>query len=807
MLLRNRQMNISRLSVRPVIVLLIVVLSMVVVTFASIIYRDIALENQRRALAEVVQREADRLLAELDEVTVESAIHLNSDEQFRQALKMGDYTAVERFLDNQFKQYLIAAGILRLVQIYVYSPEFELISQSSKGPLASDRTLALCDRLIDQAGQRQGSERLKIHSGLCAHLNRPFYSAIVPVGGFKLVGYLQVVVDPLHNFSTVEERLGLPVKLTFNNGTSGYRSAVWQSAQEGQLFETAYWLTDQDQFNVLGVFVQKNMESFLEQAGMARNQLLLMAALVTAIIAFITLIFLDRMTITPLRRFVDQARRATTSHQPLEAPADLQANREIGELVTLFNRMHSELATLHEQYEQIAFFDPLTRLPNRALFKDRLEQMILLSERRGDRLAVLLLDLDDFKEINESIGHQAGDELLKEIGERLNKTLRASSTLARMGYKRDRHHPQALEREEGFSTVARLGGDEFAVLLPHLNGAADAVSVAMRIVESLAQSVQTERYDLPVSATMGVAIYPDHGKDAESLLGRADIALYTARAEQRDFVIYDATHEQQRAEQLELKVELRHAIENDQLALYFQPKLDCSSGAISSVEALVRWNHPKHGYIDPARFIRLSEHKGLIAPLTEWVIQRAIQQHQSWADQGITLEVSINISSRVLYDLSLPNKIEQMLKVRSLSASAICIEINEEATMIDPRKVMEALVLLNRMGIRLAIDDFGTGFSSLGFLKNLPVDEIKIDRSFVTDMVQSADDASIVRATIDLAHNLGLKVVAEGVESAEVLSTLKELGCDYAQGFYVGRPLPAGELSDWLASCEWRADR
>ncbi len=800
-------MNISRFSVRPIAVVLIVSVSMVVVAFASAIYRDIALENQRIALAEVLQREADRLLVELDEVTIESAIHLNSDEQFRRALELQNPNALAHFLDNQFKQYLISAGILRLVQIYIYTPEFELFTQSSKGPLASGSALALCDNLVRQAGQRQGAERYQIYSGLCAHLNRPFYSAIVPVGGLKLKGYVQVVVDPLHNFSTIGERLGLPVKLVFNNGIAGYRSADWMPAShQGEVFESAYWLTDKNRLNVLGVFVQKSMAPLIEQTHSARNQLLLIAGAVTTLAVFMMLIFLDKMTIKPLRHFVNQAKRASTEHRPLQAPIDIQANGEINELVEVFNRMHSELATLHDRHEQIAFFDSLTKLPNRALFKDRLEQMILLSERRGDKLAVLLLDLDDFKEINETLGYQAGDEMLKKIGAHLNKTLRASSTLARMGYEGQAPYPRHSGGQDNTSTVARLNGDEFAILLPHVNDAADAASVAMRIAESLVQLEEAGGdVSVPLSATMGIAIYPDHGKDAKTLLGRADIALYAARNEQCDFVVYDVSHEQHSAQQLELKVELRHAIDNDDLTLYFQPKLDCRQQRISSVEALVRWHHPKYGDIDPAQFIKLSEHKGLIGPLTEWVIRHAIGQHKRWLDQGITVEVAINISSRVLYDLSLPNKIEQILSDNGLSPSAICIEISEEATMIDPRKVAEALSLLSSMGVRLAIDDFGTGFSSLGFLKNLPVDEIKIDRSFVTDMASSKDDASIVSATIDLAHNLGLEVVAEGVESGEVLAAVEALGCDFAQGYYLCKPLPAEQLAQWLASSEWQS--
>jgi EAL domain-containing protein (putative c-di-GMP-specific phosphodiesterase class I) len=301
-----------------------------------------------------------------------------------------------------------------------------------------------------------------------------------------------------------------------------------------------------------------------------------------------------------------------------------------------------------------------------------------------------------------------------------------------------------------------------------------------------------------VAGTLGIAMFPEHGENAESLLRRSDVALYVAKHIQNDFSVYDPAYDSHSVKQLALKAELRTAIEEDQLVLFYQPKLDLEKGCVTSVEALVRWQHPERGMIPPDQFIPLSEQRGLIGPLTEWVIREALRQYTEWQKLGLHLQIAVNLSSRVLYDLSLPNKIEKYLINYQLPPGALSLEITEEATMIDPERAMNILNRLDEMGVSLSIDDFGTGHSSLSYLKRLPVDEIKIDRSFVMEMEESDSDAKIVHATIDLSHNLGLKVVAEGVETVTALKMLKSLNCDYAQGYYLSRPVPAAELCDWL---------
>ena len=793
-------MRISYFSLRMAIVMLMVALSVTVVLFATYIYQGISLQNQRGELRQALELETQRILRQLDEHTLDIATQLNSDENFRIAYEVEDYLALADIIDNQFDQYVTTAGILDLVQVYVYTSDFELVAQSTKGPRASDVDSVLCRQELALARQRQGVARYKTHGSLCAYLHRPFYTIIAPVGGFKLKGYLQVVSDPLHNFSTLEQSMGSAVKLLFENGELGYRSDDWKAAEQAaSAYEATYWLTDRHGRKLLGVSLQKEMARYINQLTAARNTLLLGAALVTAIIAIIALFLVERMALKPLRQLTEQARNALRDRQLLTRPIEVTGRGEIRALAETFNEMRAELAELYQRYDELAYFDPLTRLPNRSLFKDRLEQMILLGERRGERFAVMLLDLDDFKEVNDSLSHDIGDALLKEVAGRLSKILRASTTLARVGNDKDACF-LLINGDGSHSTVARLGGDEFAILLPHLNGVEDALRVASRINQALQSPVVIDSHSISVTASLGLALYPDHGKQGELLLRRADIALCAAKMEQRDIVIYDYHYEQQGAQHLELKAELRKAIETGGLSLHYQPKLDCRSGRVGAVEALVRWRHPVLGEIDPAQVIQLSEYKGFIGSLTEWSIDHALAQNRAWRQAGVELQVAINISSRVLYDLSLPEKIERALKRHELQPGAICIELREEATMVDQKQVMQTLERLNGMGIRLSIDDFGSGFSSLSFLKTLPVEEIKIDRSFISEMVTSGDDANIVRAAADLAHNLGLEVVAEGVEDGQTLEMVKRIGCDFAQGYFVGEPLAADELLSWVKS-------
>ena len=429
-----------------------------------------------------------------------------------------------------------------------------------------------------------------------------------------------------------------------------------------------------------------------------------------------------------------------------------------------------------ELNEHQALHDSLTDLPNRTLFRDRIEQAIAIAKREGGQLAVAMMDLDRFKDVNDSLGHHAGDALLVEIGRRLRSTLRCSDT------------------------VARLGGDEFGLLISKPRGKRDAVVVIEKIRAALEQPVVVDGLGLPAEGSIGIAMYPQHGEDVETLLRRADVAMYSAKEEKAGYVFYDGSRSESDPARLTLVSELRRAIEQHELVLYYQPKAALASGAVDSVEALLRWNHPTRGLVGPDEFIPLAQQTGLIKPLTLYVLDEALSQCRDWQRAGLTLGVAVNLSVRNLLDAEFPDQVRRLLEKWRVDPSRLELEITESTVLSDPVRTKRVLDKLSAMGVVLSIDDFGTGYSSLSYLSQLPVNEIKIDRSFVMNMAESSGDAVIVRSTIDLARNLGLQVVAEGVETEQAWDELSELGCTLAQGYYLSRPVPAAELTEWLRS-------
>lgn len=451
-------------------------------------------------------------------------------------------------------------------------------------------------------------------------------------------------------------------------------------------------------------------------------------------------------------------------------------------IFTAIVRDITERKRSEEMIKRLAYYDSLTNLPNRTLLQDRLQQAILAGQRENKSVALLLMDLDHFKEINDTLGHQRGDVLLQQVGSRLQGALRPSDV------------------------VARLGGDEFAVVLP-LAGSEDAALVADKILKALEPPFVIEGLPVMVEASIGLALYPDHGANAESLMQRADVAMYAAKQGGIGYIIYDTKIDQYSPRRLALMAELRQAIEGDQLFLHYQPRIDLQTRRIIGVEALVRWQHPQHGLIPPDQFIAPAEKTGLIKPLTLWVFNTAKRQHLAWHQAGMELPVSVNLSARNLLDPKLPDHIADMLQADNLLQGCLELEVTESTVMADPVRAIEVLTRLRAMKIYFSIDDFGTGYSSLAYLKKLPVDSIKVDKSFVIGMMRDEGNAAIVRATINLGHHLGLKVVAEGVEDKETLDCLIALGCDAAQGYYMCRPLPVPELTRWLNESPWGLKR
>ncbi|MDQ3660148.1 MAG: EAL domain-containing protein, partial [Actinomycetota bacterium] len=444
-------------------------------------------------------------------------------------------------------------------------------------------------------------------------------------------------------------------------------------------------------------------------------------------------------------------------------------------VVEFFLRRSSRLQELVTQNRHWALHDELTGLPNRVLFRDRALQALGQARRSSSGVAMMIMDLDRFKEVNDSLGHHHGDLLLKEVSQRLTSALRE------------------------VDTVARFGGDEFAVLLTDVAEDAAIHKVVAKILEAVRLPLVLDGFTISIDASIGIAVSPRHGDDFETLMKRADVAMYQAKALGGGFEIYTARRDQNSPGKLTLTHDLRSAIDQGQLLLHYQPQLNLPGRGVEMVEALVRWQHPARGLLSPQEFIPLAERSGLIRDLSRWVLENALRQNGIWRSQGVDVGVAVNVSARDLVDPSFAEEIRLLLRRFSVPPEALELEITESALMADPERAVTILSQLRSLGVRLAVDDFGTGYSSLAYLQRLPVTGVKIDKSFVKGLRRGDAGFVIVRSTIEIARVLGLRTVAEGVEDEALWDTLAALGCDAAQGHWVGHPI-VGEQIPWLLS-------
>jgi diguanylate cyclase (GGDEF)-like protein len=456
-------------------------------------------------------------------------------------------------------------------------------------------------------------------------------------------------------------------------------------------------------------------------------------------------------------------------------------NDEVGALARAFDSMRDGIAKREQEIRRLAYWDTLTNLPNRAQFVLQLDEAIAKARKHDEQVYVLMMDLDRFKHVNDVLGHSFGDALLRQVAARLQVQ---------------------LSQDQSSAQLARLGGDEFAVLYPAAN-AASAEHLAAQLLRSLEVPLSLEDQTVDIGAGLGIAGYPAHAEDGEALLSMAEVAMYIAKQRNEGAVMYDSSIDKGSATSLSLLTELRNAAERNEFRLYVQPKVALDSGAVVGFESLVRWAHPERGNVFPDQFIPFAEQTGFIRVLTRWVLEQSASLQRELADHGLHLKCSVNLSTRDLLDQDLPNKFRDILARYRLSPAAFCLEITESAIMDDPVRAQQTLDGLHAMGVDLSIDDFGTGYSSLAYLKRLPVDELKIDKSFVLNMEKDIGDSKIVRSTIDLGHNMGLRVVAEGIESEAAWRLLARMGCDQGQGYFMSRPIAAERLAEWIGN--WRA--
>ena len=768
-----------RLSTRIVVLSLLLLLVVQLLGFA-VIHNSIN-NNASSLLADelaVGERVWTRLLEQRANKLGQGAALLAADYGFRAAVSSDDRETIASALDNHGAR--IDAAIAALLDT-----QLVLRAQTHIGGAALPATVAaLAPRLA-----QQGSA-----SGLVAVVSgKPYQFVMVPMRAPLLIGWVlmgfeldrSVVTDlqavaGLHATLVLRPVVGAPTLLHSSLPADMDAQTLAPLADD----TTSATLAAAPQLlRTVAVSSDANAQVLLRLSGSLDKavapyktlQITLAALTLLGLVLFgLGSVWTARLVTRPLGSLVQASERL--GQGDYDTPlAQTGRQDEFGELAKAFEHMRLNIGQQQREIRQLAYWDRLTGLPNRLQFRDAVVSATAL----GGPLAVVMLDLDRFKHVNDVLGYAFGDRLLQGVAERLQQVVRPGDT------------------------VARLGGDEFALLLPQAD-AELAQAVAQRIASAFEAPMTLDDQRVDLSAGLGIACWPDHASEPDALLSRAEVAMYAAKRRTAGAQLYNPSQDNGSAQTLSLLSELRHAVENNELRLFMQPKVDLATGQLCGAEALVRWQHPTRGLVPPMEFIPFAEQTGYVRQLTLWVFEEAARQQAALAALGVK-RLSINLSTRDLMDLELPDKLEVLLLRHNARAEGLCLEITESAIMDDPERAEATLNRLSQRGYKLSIDDFGTGYSSLAYLKRLPVQELKIDKSFVIGMERTEGDAQIVRSTIDLAHNLGLSVVAEGVENATVLNSLAGLGCDEAQGYHLSRPVPMAALQDWAA--RWVAAR
>ena len=553
------------------------------------------------------------------------------------------------------------------------------------------------------------------------------------------------------------------------------------------------YLTHTSILNRLHIYGQLNAEEVLASGESLTEVVLILTIISVLITTLLVFLALNRTLIMPIKQLSEAVN--DMQYGEFQRKINIHSNNELGCLARSFEAMGDELQASHNRIHALAYYDELTKLPNRSMFKSELQRTLSYCQRRDLKFALMFIDIDNFKHINDVFGHHAGDQLLMAVSERLRQSLRDEDLVART---LDPSNPRQNDTNEA-DVVARLGGDEFIVLLPNLSAAIDARNIAQRIITSLGQPIHLSKEDVFVGASIGIALYPNDGETPETLLKNADLAMYHAKSSGKNQLQFygDAINLATTARH-NLESRLRKAILNEALDIYYQPILSLSDTQIVGAEALLRWNDPELGFVPPDQFICVAEDSGLIVQLGEWVLGKACQQILNWEAIGLTdMTLSVNVSGVQITRGNLDQIVAKIIHQTKIKPGQLCLEVTETSLVSAIDRAQQVLSAIQKTGVKIALDDFGTGYSSLSYLRKLPIDHLKIDRSFIADITEDEEDETIVAAIIAMGKNLNIQIIAEGIETSEQLQFLYDRHCEMGQGYLFSKALPADEFENF----------
>lgn len=772
-----------RITIRTGVSLAILAMGVLVIIAALVTgesYRRLTMDNEREAFKRLAEINIHFIVTQTMKSMTEHAMSVQAGPGFREPFDRRDEPALNRYLNEHLNRLYFRSTLLDVEKLVAYDARFNRVGYSSDSRALPGAETTGCPDLLEEARRRTGPSRLRIRTRLCETDGRPYIAALVPIGGLHLKGYLLINVDPTQNVIAAEEELGMPLRLSTGSERNVFESDAWPgSSATDTIMQWRYVMQDRDGSPIYIFDFAADIAPLREKLTHTRYVILAFATIVTLVAVAIVVLLLQRTVLKPLGRLTRHVRLVRADQARLCDPVEVDGNYEVAELAEGFNGMSQKLCSLYKELKEMAFVDSLTGLPNRAVFYDRMEQAIRLARRSGS-FAVLMLDLDRFKHVNDTLGHHIGDRLLQEMARRLEHCTRASDT------------------------VARLGGDEFAILLPSLSEPEETIGIVRKIITSVAEPVRVDGHDLRIRTSVGIVYCPGDGVFSDRLMQKADVAMYHAKQTRSGFAFYRNDLDKSGLNQPGLDAELAQAIEDDDLELLYQPKIGLAGQRVLGMKALPCWKHTGHGILMPEDFIPLIEQDGLSLRLADWILHKCFAQAALWRDEGMELDISINLPLPGGDAMRVVEAVQHARKSSDAQIPPITVELNERDVSVDIDQARRLVDGLRNAGMHIAVTGCGGHRSTLSDLEALAVDEIHIDRSFVFYMDKDSSDAAIVKSTIEAAHEMGLEVVAEGVETEAAWRMLVDLGCDVVQGRYFSPLLGGHEVSGWMESFERR---